>query len=174
MIYFTSDIHFGHKTANKCFQRPFSSYQEMEDTLIENWNNTISVTDTVYCLGDISFLPYNKNLTLLTRLNGNKILIRGNHDLDKNIFDKDGTQLIYKEIHDYLELRIDGYVFILFHYPILSWNKQDYGSYHLYGHIHNYYDLSNLKNSMDVGVDANNYTPISIEKVLDILHYKKA
>ena len=89
MIYLTSDLHFGHKNIIKLTNRPFSDVHEMNETLIKNWNNTIKPQDTIYILGDLCFkMSLEESHKIIQRLNGKKVLIRGNHDkqYDEGLF----------------------------------------------------------------------------------------
>lgn len=80
----TADSHFGHAKSLSFIQpdgsplRPFDSCEEMDETMVERWNKTVGKKDTIYHLGDV-VIP-RKSLCILERLNGRKILIRGNHD----------------------------------------------------------------------------------------------
>jgi len=84
-----SDTHFGHANSWAKFKnpdgtplRPFTSNEEMDNTMVERWNEVVKPHDTVYHLGDVVIAR--KNLKTLERLNGRKILIMGNHDPFKN------------------------------------------------------------------------------------------
>lgn len=123
MIYYTSDLHFGHKNIIQLTSRPFSSVEEMDEVLIKNWNNKVTKNDLVYILGDFTW--YNsveKNLKILERLNGTKHLILGNHDPANKIkpllhcFNNIVFPTCYEEIHD------SGNDVVLCHYPIEDWN----------------------------------------------------
>ena len=72
---FISDLHFGHKNIIRFDNRPFQSVEEMDETLITNWNNKINKNDTAYILGDISWYPKDKTAEILSTLKGNKYLI---------------------------------------------------------------------------------------------------
>ena len=80
MIYFTSDLHLGHANAIKLCRRPFSCVEEMDETLIANWNERVTNGDTVYILGDLLFRNQTPTESYLDRLKGKKHLITGNHD----------------------------------------------------------------------------------------------
>ena len=80
MIYFISDTHFYHKKIIKYVNRPFKDVEEMNNTLINNWNKRVKHKDEVYILGDFSFGNKEQTLDLLNKLNGRKYLIKGNHD----------------------------------------------------------------------------------------------
>lgn len=79
-IFFTSDLHFGHKNIIRFDNRPFSTVEEMDEALIRNWNAKVSDEDTVYVLGDISWYNDAKTSEIINSLHGHKILIKGNHD----------------------------------------------------------------------------------------------
>ena len=80
----TADTHWGHAKSLSFLQpdgsplRPFDSVEEMDETMVERWNATVGKTDTIYHLGDV-IIP-RKSLPILERLNGRKILVKGNHD----------------------------------------------------------------------------------------------
>jgi calcineurin-like phosphoesterase family protein len=80
MRFFTSDLHFGHANIIKYCERPFNDVPHMNEMLIHNWNSVVDYTDTVYVLGDVALGPWSEWDNLLTRLNGRKELVIGNHD----------------------------------------------------------------------------------------------
>lgn len=163
MIYFTSDLHFGHDNIIEYCDRPFDNVVDMDLSLIKNWNKIIRDKDDVYILGDVSFYKdIEHNRFLLDSLRGKKHLILGNHDY-RNVIPRD----CFVEIVDYKELKYNKKFFVLSHYPILSWNKKHRGSIHLYGHTHSRSlgDYEN-QNCMNVGVDKNDFKPISIEEII--------
>lgn len=170
MIYFTSDLHLGHENVIKFANRPFKNVNEMNRTLITNYNALVRNDDTVYILGDLAFkLPVEEANRIIAGLNGKKILIKGNHDrkYDESLFEK--IQM-YDEITEYKNQ------FILMHYPILEWKRSHHGSIQLHGHIHSEgldYNLECKKNGIrrfDVGVDANGYYPVAIKTILDFIN----
>lgn len=168
MIYFTSDLHLGHYNIIHMCKRPFKTLEEMNKTLIRNWNNTISPSDTVYILGDIAMKLTVQDINkIIYQLNGKKILIKGNHD-------KKYDESLFEEVCDYKEIKHNGYHFCLFHYPIEEWNGFFRGSIHLHGHQHNhsiYNKAMRAKNlrRYDVGVDANDFKPVSIEEIIKFI-----
>ena len=164
MIYFIADTHFFHNNILRLEGRPFSSVEEMDQALIQNWNAKVSPSDDIYILGG----PLLAN-ELLKQLQGRKYLIHGNHDLfaARQSFQKDA--LVW--VKDYFELPWRGWYFILCHYPLLSWNGMYRGSFQLHGHQHNKaeYNLANRVAGVrrfDVGVDANGMSPVSLEDIL--------
>ena len=166
-IYFTSDLHLGHENIIRLTNRPFDSVEDMNNKLIHNYNSIVHKNDLVYILGDLTYkVSVDKSNKLIQQLKGRKVLIRGNHDLkyDSHLFE---------DILDYKEFSQDKVKYVLMHYPLMSWNGSHSGrSIHLHGHIHSQ-DLYNLKNRhdfvlrYDVGVDANDYFPVSLSYIKD-------
>ena len=146
--------------------RPFENIQEMNQILIQNYNAVVHKNDTVYILGDISnHLPMYMANELISRLNGKKILVKGNHDK------KDDLEL-FEEICDFKTVSLNGLYFALMYYPMLSWPKKNSGSIQLHGHIHAHeeYNLQNKADGIrryDVGVDANNYYPVLVKQIIE-------
>lgn len=169
LIYFTSDLHFYHKNIMALANRPFSSVEEMNTALIASWNKTVQATDEVYILGDVTMKGASYAAEVLRQLNGHKYLVKGNHDrfVDQADFDC----RLFEWIRNYYEFTYQDNRFILFHYPIAEWNGFFRGSIHLHGHQHNHidYNLQNQENGIrrfDVGVDANEMRPVSIEHII--------
>ena len=161
-IFWTSDTHFGHSTILEYCSRPFSSVEEMDEALIENWNKTIKPNDIVYHLGDVSWYGSNKTHYIFKRLNGKKRLIIGNHDHKKNLSPH------FEYIVDYELLKVAGIQIAMMHYPILSWYGQYHGVLHLHGHTHNTIDNSGTTR-FDVGVDSWGMSPVSLEQIIETL-----
>lgn len=91
MIYFTSDLHLGHKNIIKLIDRPFANVEEMNEVFIHHWNQKIQNNDTVYILGDFTFkMSVLEAHNIIKQLHGHKILIKGNHDknIDVSLFDE--------------------------------------------------------------------------------------
>jgi calcineurin-like phosphoesterase family protein len=164
MIYFTSDQHFGHANILKYCSRPFSNIEEMNNALLANWNSVVSPEDLVYVIGDIT-MSYSKGMmkSIFDRLNGEKVLIKGNHDKKHN------TPIdAFIEIHDRLHITGEGYDFILVHDPSeAAANHMDDQEY-LCGHLHSFKEDRIYRNWIDCGVDANDFTPISLEQILKL------
>lgn len=77
-VFYTSDMHFGHERIVELCYRPYGSVEEMNDALVYNWNQMVAPADTVWVLGDVAI--GSKGLANVSRLNGTKILVAGNHD----------------------------------------------------------------------------------------------
>lgn len=173
IIYFTSDLHFCHSNIIKLSKRPFKNVEEMNNTLVQNWNSCISDDDEVYVLGDFSYRGSVQEVnTILKKLKGKKYLIKGNHDGFIN--DKAFDSKAFEWIRDYHILSYKEINLVLFHYPILEWQGFFGDSLHLYGHVHNSTKDEKQRKRLDilgsrainVGVDVNDYHPISIERLI--------
>jgi calcineurin-like phosphoesterase family protein len=173
-IYFTSDLHFNHSNIITKSHRPFESIEEMNSTIIDNWNRAVRSEDKIYVLGDFCWkkcIGVYDIEKIFSILNGKKHLIIGNHDF---LFVR---KLNWEWVKDYYRLKYDiskteKYRFILFHYPIEIWDGCRLGEIHLHGHIHS--KINNLSNykKIDVGVEANNYTPIHIDQIIELCKNK--
>jgi calcineurin-like phosphoesterase family protein len=148
----------------------------MNDELIQNWNSCINNDDEIYVLGDFMFKGNGMEANnLLKKLNGIKYFIKGNHD--QFIEDKTFNKNNFEWIKDYYVLNYKKIKFVLFHYPIFEWEGYFRDTIHLYGHVHNSGNNKenqkrfNLlgKRAINVGVDVNNFYPISIENILRII-----
>ena len=169
MIFYTSDLHFGHKKVIEYDARPFADIVEMDEELIRRWNEKVSEEDTVYVLGDISWYKANKTWEIFKRLKGNIVLIRGNHDSDKMI---EG----FKEVYDYKEIEDGDIRVVLCHYPIMFYNGRHRGHVMLHGHVHNSVENEITKEFRDrieekckifnVGCMLWNYEPVTLEEIL--------
>lgn len=183
MLYFTSDLHLGHENAIKFKGRPFWSIDEMNNILIENINAVVNEEDDLWILGDFSY-KLNKEQVRQIRKQircRHVHLVYGNHDKDYS------QDHIFQSVQHYKELKTEYGKIILFHYPILEWSAAHYGSIHLHGHIHSTgeYNSENLQKFYrdrfpsghapkhedlslriyDVGVDANQFKPISLAEI---------
>jgi calcineurin-like phosphoesterase family protein len=173
MIYFTSDWHFCHKNIITYCNRPFESVDQMNDTIINNINSVVSEQDIIYHLGDVGFADIKKLYALRQRIKCKRIYnIWGNHDgkLRRDI--SKGYADFFVKCSDYFELQEYGIQFVLCHYPMLSWNRQNHGSIMLHGHTHQsnrvteVYDIA-IPNLINVGVDAWDYYPVSVNRIIE-------
>ena len=179
-IFFTSDTHFNHTNIIKYAQRPYSDAEEMNEDLIKRWNSVVGKNDIVFHLGDFMFGNINRFWEFRSRLNGKIYLIHGNHDYklmqEGNI--EEGFELIASQ----LNICVDGQKIYLNHFPMLTFDGiyKEKPSWELFGHVHSNKehpstspDISRLNyllpTQYDVGVDNNNYTPVSFNQVKEII-----
>lgn len=187
-IWFTSDTHYDHKNICRATTswkdsadttRDFSSLDRMNDELVFWINQRVAQDDILFHLGDWSFNGFDNIRKFRERIVCQNIhLILGNHDhhIERN---KDNIQSIFSSVNEYLSLdvkwqgkgKFEHVRFVLFHYPIASWNGMNDGVIHLHGHVHlpPQQRLAAGK-AMDVGADGNAMEPIGMEDVLRIMH----
>ena len=177
-LFLTSDSHLGHFNICKYCHRPFTSRSEMDQTLIKNWNAVVPEDGIVVHCGDF-MLPHNEDIKeynkYLNQLHGRVLLLNGNHD--RASLDWVSDKLI--AVRDQAMIIVDGVKIFAQHYPCAAFT----GDYHVYGHIHTLADgtcygidgdVTKMmrKNTYDVGVDQNGYTPVSYWQLCDIFRKK--
>jgi len=156
--FFTADMHLCHANIIKHCNRPFQSVEDMNRTLIDNWNLVVGENDTIYHLGDL-FLGKRNDIDILEELNGHIHLILGSHD-NSQWLRKTG---LFDSMCNLKTIRIDGQKIVLCHYAMRVWESSHHGSWHLFGHSHG--GLEPHGCSFDVGVDCSAFTPINYESV---------
>ncbi len=174
-IWFVSDTHFNHKNIltftiddRGTLLRPeFSSVEEMDETMIENWNRVVQPTDKVYHLGDVGFNE--KRLAeILVRLNGKKRLLLGNHDSYKMSF----YSQFFKKIAIWRKFSTDlvKIPFVATHVPILLANDHHVdGNFNVHGHVHE--KIITDPRYLNICVEQTGYTPVSLEEIQERLRY---
>jgi len=174
-IFFTSDTHFNHSNIIHFCNRPFRDVEEMNETIICNWNNVVSPDDIVFHLGDFCLGGAAEWTSILDRLNGHIYLILGNHDL-KNI--RQGFISRFEHVSMQMRIMVDKQPVYLNHYPFLCFDGGYKDVWQLFGHVHTRpnntgIDAPRLQHlyptQYDVGVDNNNFTPIPFEQVRTII-----
>ena len=135
MNYYIADLHLAHPNVIAFDGRPFADVNEMNESLVHNWNSVVTKADTVYVLGDFIWAKESQWPVWLDRLTGNKVLIRGNHD-PKEFSQR--TKRYFQVIADYKSITDNGRHVIMSHYAI-PFHKGDYDEkcFMLYGHVHN-------------------------------------
>lgn len=134
MNYYIADLHLGHSNVIGFDNRPFADVDEMNEAIVRNWNSAVTKQDTVYVLGDFIWAKESLWPAWLERLNGCKVLIRGNHDPKE--FSQQ-TKRYFQDITAYKEITDTGHHIIMCHYPV-PFHRADYDEecYMLYGHVH--------------------------------------
>lgn len=174
-LFFTSDTHWSHFNIARLCNRPFNSRKEMDERLIANWNKVVPEDGIVIHCGDFMLshkIGYKEYSKYVSRLNGTIYLTRGNHDrIDLGNYD---DKLI---VNDCLYIQVEKTLIYAQHYPCLAFK----GDIQVFGHLHTLSDgmvhgldsdvVSKLKfNQYDVGVDQNNYIPISYNQLINIIN----
>jgi calcineurin-like phosphoesterase family protein len=135
----------------------------MNEALIDNHNSVVSENDTTIHAGDFTLLKDRRKIygTIINRLNGKHIFLSGSHDYW--LKGKNNNQIWEKS------LSYDGrnYYIVVCHYAMHTWAKSHYNSFHLFGHSHGNLELDGKR--YDLGVDNNNFFPVSLGEIIDIM-----
>ncbi len=187
-LFFTSDMHFGHVMLVEKGHRPFSTVEQMNATIIANWNNVVSDEDTVWILGDAIMGQFTDNVHILGQLNGFKILNPGNHDKVHPAYkSKPHRRAAAKELYENyvtisdtlnVTLNVGEMSFDVSHFPYVGdhtsgdryvdFRPPDEGRWLLHGHVHDTWRLRDRQ--INVGVDVWNFTPVefpALQKIME-------
>jgi calcineurin-like phosphoesterase family protein len=190
MLYFTSDLHFGHARIIEYCERPFKDVEEMNRVLVQNWNDRVTAQDTVFVLGDFTLGELHVAEHWFSKLNGYIRVTPGCHDrrwlsmlphrscplrsasgpdisIEPLICEVKPRNFLKGSMGTVLP-KVDV---VLSHYAMRTWPKSHYGSWHLYGHSHGRLPHDGSL-SLDVGVDVHDYKPVSVLEVRDILEHR--
>lgn len=194
-LYFTSDWHIGHENVLRYDQRPFKDLNEMHEALIKNFNHWVPTHGITYFLGDMGLCSNGLLKSVIDRLNGTKVLVRGNHDGNFDSMYNAGFDVVI----DKAQIMIGKNIVTMTHCPLIgvfredisgmrgveegsteNWHKEnqhkdkfsinDFGQFHLHGHIHARGEKANGKKiidgrQMDVGICGNNYKPVTLSQI---------
>jgi calcineurin-like phosphoesterase family protein len=153
-IWFTSDLHFGHKNIIEYSNRPWT-FEQQDEEIVKRWNSRVGLFDQVFHLGDFTFAgrkKANKMIELIKSLNGVITFIKGNHCQDGLWEEIEKANLAHVvEVCHYKEITIDHTKVVMCHYPFETWNKAHHGAWHLHGHCHG--SLPPRGKRLDVGID---------------------
>lgn len=192
MIFYTSDTHYFHKNILLYSLRPFgaianwdvrlteeekkakwalltdadkqSALDEMHETMIRLWNERVGHTDTVYHLGDFGFGPAESLRAILKKLNGHKIIVKGNHDKGLTTLKDIGFEQAVLE----LSVIDDDRIVYLRHKPRFDWEQTQKAiltDLHLCGHVHD--EWARQDRIINVGVDQSWFSPLTLEELLN-------
>lgn len=169
-IFFIADTHFGHEAPCTKFKRedgsplrPFSCAAEADEVMVQNWNKVVKPEDRIYHVGDISMSK--KHLPILDRLNGRKVLIKGNHDIEK--------LSVYTKYFDDIRGSHQFAGMLITHIPVHPASLARWG-FNVHGHLHANRVMRDSQYTRGqeidpryfcVSVEQINYTPISLEEV---------
>jgi len=164
-IFYSSDHHFFHKNILKYCPRPWNTIEEMNEGMIQRWNSVVGPDDVVYYLGDFAFGSVEKQRAIIVRLNGQKIIVRGNHDRGHENLKAIGFQASCNS----MERDDGGRRWLLIHNP-----ADAAGTGHknvICGHVHQHWarQTNYMRQGMDVinvGVDVRDFTPRTMAELL--------
>jgi len=156
MYWFTGDEHYFHENIIEYSKRPYGDVHEMNEALIANHNSVVGKTDIVIHVGDFTLKSKPVAETIIKRLKGQHVFLKGSHDR------------WLKNGHEIWEKMVDDQYIVCCHYAMRRWPRSHYESWQLYGHSHG--KLVPFVNQWDVGVDNNNYFPVSREQLWDLIN----
>ena len=185
-IWFTSDLHLGHRNVIRFCNRPFADEKEMGKSLIENWNNIVGDNDIVFVLGDTFWFNDSHSIKrVLSQLKGKDIyILPGNHDDFDHYYRVDDPRIhlcqdiVVVWITENNQPKREVW---LSHYPMMTWPHRENGAYQFFGHIHSQpgktdgvdQDLPLHWNQLDAGCDFWDWTPIDIDTLISYCEMKK-
>ena len=156
MYFFAADEHYGHQNIIRYCDRPFASVQEMDDELVRRHNLVVGKGDIVVHGGDFTLAKSSKAQEYIARLNGQHVFIQGSHD---RWLDRSAQEVWQRKVQDH-------YV-VVCHYAMRVWPASHYNSWQLFGHSHGLLDP--IGKQWDIGVDANDFTPLSYSQLVEIM-----
>lgn len=159
MYWFVSDEHYGHKNIIEYSERPFETVEEMDNTLIENHNSVVQKNDITIHAGDFTLWKNIKGIyeKYINVLNGKHIFLKGSHDY----------WLQWGKSQQIWEKHINKHYFVVCHYNMRTWARSHYNSIQLFGHSHG--RLKPTGQQHDIGVDNNNFFPLSSTQIISIM-----
>jgi calcineurin-like phosphoesterase family protein len=172
--FYTADLHLGHHGILKhCSNtRPYDTVEEMDRAIVERINERVTKDDILYIIGDFA-IPSDPAYVRhrFHSINGGKVLVWGNHDLDNK-------GRLQKTLRDLpwdipptaaLETTDEGARIYLHHYGCRTWPAAHHGSFHLFGHSHG--NLPPLGRSRDVGIDCpdTHFAPMTLREIQETL-----
>jgi len=188
--FFTSDWHIGHANSIKFDNRPYQDTNQMHAALIKNYNAQVPENGICYFLGDIATHSSDLTKEVISKLNGTKVIIVGNHDKNSNALYLMGFDVVLNSATIYVQ----GERVTMSHCPLRgvfredvsdmnggkegdnwhgehknqAWSIENEGQFHLHGHIHSPNGGKSTKilgRQMDCGVPANKFRPVPISEI---------
>lgn len=157
MYWFTADQHFNHKKEFIWKKAGFSSSEEKDEIQVQRHNEVVRRNDIVIHAGDFAFVKTIQQANeYFKRLNGNHIYLKGSHD-----------KWMPKHTLQIWEKTIEGQFLVVCHYNMRTWHRSHYNSWQLFAHSHG--RLEPVGKQHDIGVDNNNFYPVSFEQLREIM-----
>lgn len=192
-VWFTSDLHLGHGNIIKFCGRPFmtpeeeaevrkdprgkfrlsaETVQRHDEGLIENINGCVDEKDILWILGDFCMGGLTEATDYRNQIKCRHVhLVWGNHD-------RRAVGSVFSSTIEQGLISVAGQKIFLNHYPMRSWDASFHGSWHLYGHVHANLQDDDAANdwmlTREVGVDANDYRPVSFEEIATFMEPRVA
>lgn len=159
--WFIADTHFSHTNIIRYANRPYANVEEMNRSLIDNWNQSIGKDDQVFFLGDFGLGDVDHLHSICSQLNGHKICIRGNHDRNSSWMTRVGFNVVLESAF----LKIGSHLVELIHIP----SEPPPTHFQLHGHVHDKRPRKIISNQLNLCVEVWDYKPVSEEAILSLL-----
>lgn len=161
-VFVCADLHFSHENIIAYENRPWINADAMNWGLVNNWNRTVTKEDKVFVLGDVGFCGKDKMTELVSRLNGHKILVMGNHDRVRSCrwWQEIGFDMVSR-----WPIVYDEHI-VLMHEPPTYFNEAT-PYFYIYGHVHGCPDYQDhTEHSACVSIERLNYAPAKLDDVI--------
>lgn len=170
MIYYTADLHLN--SYRNLSYRPFETMEEMNSTILHNFNQKVGKGDILVIVGDVGSCS-NPPFELVRKMHGRKILVLGNNDMP--VMGRKRFRELFEKIVIGNYMFYDKYIketIFLNHFPCASWTCSREGKLHFFGHIHSlktdgYEQMMQIPNAYNVGVDVRDFMPVTAQEILE-------
>ncbi len=170
MRYIISDIHLGHENVIEHCDRPFADVNEMNQTLIANWNQIVGEDDIVFFLGDLGCFADEKELNeWLTKLTGRIVFIEGNHDHPSKYINGLNT-------HQYYILKQGEWEFCCTHRPENAprfWDGWVIHGHHHNTHLEEYPFIDPIEQRINVSIELLDYYPLNLDTLIEMIKQER-
>lgn len=171
MIRYIADLHFNHNAVIEYDKRPFSSITQMNNAMIQLWNEAVNKDDDIYIVGDLVFKGELRPCEILQELKGHKHLIIGNHD--RWFRDDESVMRHFKSVNHMLFIKDEGREVFMCHYPMIEYPQYYNGAYMVTGHIHlaqnEAFDFIKKKErTLNCAAALTEYRPVSLNELIGI------
>lgn len=160
-VWIWSDLHFGHKNIIDFSDRPFENVDQMDQHLVDNFNDYVKEDDISIWVGDVSFRNANRTNEMLDQCNGYKILVVGNHDIERK--KKKIREMNFDEVHLLYHIEFPDISLVLTHYPMFNLPK-NYPYINVHGHLHIYHNIDSIEH-INVCCEYHGFKPVNLEEI---------
>jgi len=183
--FFTADLHFGHANIIRYCDRPFAGVAEMDEALVQRWNEVVTDADEVWVLGDVAMGQIRSSLLHVGRLRGRKVLVPGNHDRCWRGHGPQATEWAVRYLDagfaeitgELVELALGGATILASHFPYEGDSHDedrfrvhrpiDDGRVLLHGHVHTSWRRRGRQ--INVGCDVWDYRPVPADVLAEVV-----
>jgi len=165
-VFFTANLQFGRPGAIKQFKRPFKDVNDMNQSMIQNWNNAVQVDDVVYVLGNFAWDPTIAE-EILGKLNGHIVIVPG--ELDEAVIELKRKGIMPKKtgvIESVFTSNTEQLT--VSYWPLMEWPNKADGHYLFFGYPSAKYKTDHKKKMVNVSCDFWGYRPQSLDSIMEL------